>query len=501
MILLWILSPLPSLGFARPVRMPLSAAKGLVLPAGWAFLLALSLTTLVWGQGGRMVDPKPFGIDLPAGLLQPSQGQRVTTMDGEGMLVVGRLYAQVGDAAVVLLPDGQLATRKREEYSVTDRKFEPLAKDVLAKRLVAGEFKDFKVRHTRHYVYVYKSSDEFWIGTRGILESMLGGVIKQMRGCGLTVRDPELPLVVVLFANKAEFQKYRRMPDDVTAYYHPLSNRVFLHEPKELGELSRELAVSQAISTVAHEGAHQILHNIGVQQRLSAWPMWLSEGLAEYFAPTTFGKNLTWIGPGRNDLRMFELQRYLNRSTEAAPDGRMIEQTVSAPRLTSAGYAAAWALTHFLIRSEKASFNKYLKEISSLGPFEGNCPDGEVFDLKNLEQFKTHFGKDMAALETRLIDDLKRLPYQDPFAELPHFLVQIVVTIGKRPHYRAEIFYSSKLGEDWAKKLIAALPAEQQSAASQNIIRFRNRQEADEFKKVWLNKGPLLPAPAVAPAN
>ena len=126
-----------------------------------------------------------------------------------------------------------------------------------------------------------------------ILESMLVGVMNHAKACGLTVREPELPLVVVLFPNKADFQKYRSVPEGVTAYFHPITNRVFLHEPRELGELSRELAVSQAISTVAHEGAHQILHNIGVQQRLAVWPMWINEGLAEYFAPTTFGKNLT----------------------------------------------------------------------------------------------------------------------------------------------------------------------------------------------------------------
>ena len=85
-----------------------------------------------------------------------------------------------------------------------------------------------------------------------------------------------------------------------------------MYEQSKLAEVRPDLAVQQAISTIAHEGVHQILHNIGVQQRLSVWPMWLSEGLAEFFAPTTIGARLKWKGAGQvNDLRMFELEQYL----------------------------------------------------------------------------------------------------------------------------------------------------------------------------------------------
>ena len=45
---------------------------------------------------------------------------------------------------------------------------------------------------------------------------------------------------------------------------------------------------------------------IGVQQRLSTWPMWLNEGLAEFFSPTTTDRQLKWKGkrhPGRRSLK------------------------------------------------------------------------------------------------------------------------------------------------------------------------------------------------------
>lgn len=490
MVRRWILPSQTPLALGRPRCGPwggFSFCRVLaclaVAVAGWGSCLCAQ------GQEAKsIVDPRLFGVDLPPGPLQAGKGRTVSTVDAEGMLVVARLHAQIGDGALVMLPDGQLAARKAAEFTQTDRKFEPINRDLLARRLVGAEFKNFKVKQSRHYVYVYNSSEEFWLGTKGILESMLPGVMTHAKGQGIEVREPDVPLVVVLFASQAEFQKHRRMPEGIAAYYHPLSNRVFLHEPRELGELSRELALSQAISTVAHEGAHQILQNIGVQQRLSVWPMWISEGLAEYFAPTSFGKNLTWKGAGRiNDLRMFELAKYFEERDRDPPDGRMIEQTVAASRLTSAGYASAWALTHFLAKNHKTQFNQYLRDVSKRGPLEGSAgANGEPVVLAELELFRRHFGEDLADQETRLIAYLKKQPAKDPFADLPHFLAMIVIRDGKTIRRQAEIFYSSVLAEKWARSVVANLPPEEQGFAFQSIKQFSNRAETEAFKTQWL---------------
>src|SRR6188472_4639005 len=161
-----------------------------------------------------------------------------------------------------------------------------------------------------------------------------------------------------MFRTETEFNRHRRMPAGVVAYYDPVTNRVFMYEQSRLAQVRPDLALGQAISTIAHEGVHQILHNIGVQQRLSMWPMWLSEGLAEYFAPTTAGERLKWKGSGQvNDLRMFELEQYIKSRAAEKPDGQMIEHTTQAARLTSTGYASAWALTHYLAKNKRAEFN------------------------------------------------------------------------------------------------------------------------------------------------
>ena len=96
----------------------------------------------------------------------------------------------------------------------------------------------------------------------------------------INTHDPEIPLVVIMFNTEAQFQAYsegQRVPHGAVAYYNMVNNHIVLHEESRLFASSPELARGQLLSTIAHEGAHQILHNIGVQQRLSMWPMWLTE--------------------------------------------------------------------------------------------------------------------------------------------------------------------------------------------------------------------------------
>src|SRR5262249_40860724 len=164
---------------------------------------------------------------------------------------------------VILLPDGSLVGRREGQFSPTDRKFDPLDKDAFAKKL-AAEFPSFRTKSTNHYVYVYNSSDEFQFGASRILETMLPGVKGWADSCKIDVHQPALPLVVVMFKNEGEFRRYRRMPAGVVAYYDPVSNRVFMYEQSRLSQVRPDLARGQAISTIAHEGVHQILHNIGV---------------------------------------------------------------------------------------------------------------------------------------------------------------------------------------------------------------------------------------------
>jgi hypothetical protein len=451
-------------------------------------ILALALAMSALAQAPtNLSDPRVFGFDIPAGEIKAAAGERVLTADASGAPVVAKTHVLVGDARIVLLPDGQLVARKATEATPTDRRFEPLAKDKLLERL-QGEFPAFKAKQTKNYTYLYTTSEEFAFGTSKILESMLPGVKKWADGQKLPVHDPDVPLVIVMFKTEADFQRYRPMPGGVVAYYDPLSNRVAVYEESPRLKGRPDLAIKQAISTIAHEGTHQILHNIGVQQRLSIWPMWLSEGLAEFLAPTEVNKNLNWKGAAKvNDLRMFELEQYVKSRAAGEPNGDTVKHTVLAARLTSTGYASAWSLTHFLATNHRAGFSKYLRQISKTGPLEG------AVEIKapgivpgNAALFEQKFGSDYVELEKSLIQHLRKLPYADPFAGMPHFVAMITFRDGKKQKREVATFHSPILADKWTREMRernSAIPAD-----GVEIQEFPNRPQAEAFAKLWQNR-------------
>lgn len=435
------------------------------------------------------VDPSDFGYDIPLGPLQRGDGRCVTTNDDAGRAVVARVHVLVGDAAIVMLPNGVLVARRAGDFAPTDRKFAPTDKTTLAAELVESDFVGFKTRQSRHYLYLYNTSEEFALGTSRILETMLPGVAEYAKAQRIEVCDPQIPLVVVMFKTEREFQAFRRMPEGVIAYYQPVSNRVYMYEESHLADSRPDLAIQQAIATIAHEGAHQILHNIGVQQRLSIWPMWLSEGLAEYFAPTSVGARLKWKGAGQiNDMRMFELEQYLKSRASEKPDGTMIAQTVLAGRLTSTGYASAWALTHFLAKNRRAEFNQLVREASKLGPLEcfGAIAAPGIVRANQAAFLKT-FGSDLPDMETRLVAHLRKLPYTDPFAALPHYVATVVHFVGKKPLREVGTFHNAALADKWVRETIGKIPAERRAGAQQSIRQFPNRATAETYARQWLS--------------
>ena len=453
-------------------------------PALWLGLVTWFLAAPVAGQD--LVDPRIFGLDISPGLVVRGDGRRVQTTDAAGAAAVGKVHVTVGDQHIVLLPDGQLQVRRADQVQATEAPFVPADSEQIAQRLLA-KLPGFRVRSTRHYVFVYNTSEVFAVATSRILESMFSGVMNYAQGQRFAVSDPEVPLVIVMFRNEREFRLYANLPPDIVAYYDVLTNEVVLHEESPLAQVRPELGLGQTLSTIAHEGAHQILHNIGVQQRLSIWPMWVSEGLAEYFAPTSVGQRMQWKGVGQvNDLRMLELEEYIKGHANGAPSGNMVRQTVMAAQLTSTGYASAWSLTHFLAKSQRRAFHDYLEELSKLGPLEGAftaVPPGLV--AANLQSFEKHFTDDLAELERKLIRHLSSLPYRDPFADLPSFVAMLSVQEGRRVYRQAQSFHSQDLAEKWCKQQLEALSPEQRQRAQSAIREFPNRIAADTFIRQW----------------
>jgi hypothetical protein len=393
-------------------------------------------------------DPADFGLNLPKAPPTPSDGRLVLVKSPDDELVVAKTLVEVADQVMVMLPDGRLRLVPSREATPTDRKFEPVTMAEMAKKLVAKTFAGFKTRTTKNYVYVYNSSELFCKGTSAILESMNPALVGYCRRQKLPVHEPETPLVVILFRTQDEFDKFHPMPEGVVAYYNGVTNYVVMYEQSKLLDIAPDLAVKQAISTIAHEGVHQILHNIGVQQRLSDWPMWIGEGLPEYFAPTT-SKGARWKGVGKpNDLRMKSLENYLK---QGPGKNDLVAPTIAAEGLTSTGYASAWGLTHFLAERRKEKFFAYLRDVSRRGPLE------KYTEQQNVEQFKKYFPDDLTKFDVQVVQHLQKLPYEDPIENQTHYVV--AVRSGAKRLYM--ITTSPKAIADWQKEMLSKQPATQ----------------------------------------
>ena len=438
------------------------------------------------------VDPALFGLELPEAPIALGKGSRVLTVDANGRQVVARLYLAAGEQAVVLLPDGQLQTRAAQTLQPTERPFVPQSPYDVAQELTrSGKLEGYKIKTTRKYAYIYNTSEEFAVVSSRILESMLPALIDFAKNQKIDAVEPELPLVVVMFRTVADYQEYRRMPAGTVSYYNVLDNRVAVVEESAFSRAGADLALGQSLSTIAHEGTHQILHNIGVQHRLSVWPMWLSEGLAEYLAPTTTNRALRWKGAGQvNDLRMFELERLLQSRPVENADGALIDNTVLAARLTSTGYASAWALTHFLMHHHRTQFQKILQDASKLGPLEGDMqviPPGHIPGNRAL--FRKQFGDDSAGIEKRLLLHLKNQKYDPPFAEFLHYVGMVQSGSGRMIRRDASVFLMRDDAQQWTRDMIDRLPESSRDSAQSNVQRFANRAAAEQYSAQWLKSG------------
>ncbi len=343
--------------------------------------------------------------------------RRVLVNDDDLGTVVARIHAETRDTYLVLLPDGRLDEKSKKLSTPTDRPFVQLDKKALVERLKAS-FAGFRVKTTNRFAYVYNTSETFYTGTSRILETMYQPLYDYFKRMKVPVHDPDTLLVVLMFRTDGEFQDYRKMPQGVVAYYSQLDNRVAMYEHSALSRVAPEIAVREAIATVAHEGVHQILANIGVQQRLSRWPIWISEGLAEYFAPTDITSDVRWKGVGRiNELRLLALNKVmisavsarsgLSANTSASKRDDAVDDLMAAivgtDSLNATGYACAWGLTHFLAEKRRVEFQNFLADISQMQPLD------ELSEEEKVRKFTRHFGTDLDALSKAFTAHVKAL--------------------------------------------------------------------------------------------
>ncbi|MGP0065457.1 MAG: DUF1570 domain-containing protein [Isosphaeraceae bacterium] len=404
--------------------------------------------------------PTASEVGPPAPEPAPSQARRFRIRDESGNCVVARLHGQYGGKTALVQPDGQLGFPNR--LVPTDEPFVPMTNEALQARLQEGPYVEYQVLTTPHYLIFYQSTFAFAQDSGRLLEEQYKGLIEVCRKSGIAVHETEFPLVAVIFATERDFRAHKQVEPEVQAYYEYFTNRIFFYQQSDLDRQNPKVSALRKPQTVAHEGAHQILSNIGVQPRLSLWPLWLIEGLAEYCATPSFKKKgVTWDRPGTiNALHMATLRELDDplaidfegggaRPKAVKRDRLLIEAESLIPktRLTPTDYAQAWALTHYLAQRPNGEFVKFLKSMSQMPPLEPRTSE------EHLTEFRKFFGQDLARLDKKADEYIRKLSQKSGYDPLPYYVVIFEQPLGGGMIRRAATYSQSpQMIEQWVQQ-------------------------------------------------
>jgi hypothetical protein len=234
-------------------------------------------------------------------------------------------------------------------------------------------------------------------------------------------QDPSRPVFVYLFGEEKSFRAYARkqgVPSGVGGLSFGDAEAGFI--------MVNAAAEGNALGVVYHEYLHHVLTD-----SYPAMPLWLNEGLAEFFSTFWTNGYQAEIGtPIADHLDLLRQSTLIPLERLCVVTPRSEEYTNAAPKQRF--HAQAWLLTHYLLQGDPSlgsAIPRYLQE----GGVEPAA-------------FESAFDVDTATLQTRLSAYLRRdsLPVSDmDFTEpLPEAWIDIAEMADEDVHYRLGVLLS-----------------------------------------------------------
>lgn len=230
---------------------------------------------------------------------------------------------------------------------------------------------------------------------------------------------PTGPLPVLIFATREEFDRFAaaQHPEtsfaDTTGYYSVRDNQILLldltAEPgmKSVSAVRKKLAgMPRQVATIVHEAVHQLTYNCGLQVRMADNPLWISEGLAVWFEAVSGGSALLWNRPGL--VNPVHQPAFVKLSEDDSLPIRLDDlisgnQHFGDPEHVAAAYAESWGLVHYLIREDRAAFDRLLTSASRRKPLVA------VGAAERVDEFRQATGKSPDEIQTLVIPLIRKL--------------------------------------------------------------------------------------------
>lgn len=351
----------------------------------WAVAACILVTVLSPIPAGRSA----FAVQEPAPPAPAPEQARVTfrtgettnTVDGEVLVAAadGGLLVKSADQRIWMIQPDQLVSREplAEPQAMLDG-------DQLEKLLLGEMPANFRVESTRHFVIVYNCDRMFakWVGN--LYEKLLRGYLDWWKKKhGYELDSPTVPLVVLVFATFGEYSDYVQKelgqpPGTMVAYYSLMSNRVALYDltaglggtaqgSRNISEIVSSRGAVEMVTTIIHEGTHQLMFNTGMQTRFADTPLWVNEGMAMFFETPDASNPQGFRAIGQ--LNLLRLNQFLLWARSRAPDS--LEKLLGDDSVLREGddrlgrYAEAWAFNYFLLQRHGRQYVAYLKHLAA----------------------------------------------------------------------------------------------------------------------------------------
>lgn len=359
--------------------------------------------------------------------------ERVTVRrDGVTKTLEGKVVVEAVDGGILLeRPDTALellqpqAIVRREPLAGGGEAAGGLDAAAVGRRILAELPDGFEVFSTKHYCICHDTSRPYaqWCGA--VFERLHDAFMNYWSRAGLPLAAADRPLVVVIFSSQERYLAHARpvlgeAADRVAGYYDLMSNRVITYDltgsDAVRGEGLRSGAVrpgaklaalaspaaSGLVATLVHEATHQMAFNSGMHRRLAPVPLWASEGVAIYFETPDLGSSQGWRKIGLvNEPRLAQWQK----SFQPGDVAKLVADDEAFRRADSGvdAYAAAWAMTYFLVQTRRGEFVEYLRLLGAKEPLAEDSAESRR------EDFRAAFGVGPEEIEPAFLRFMARL--------------------------------------------------------------------------------------------
>jgi tetratricopeptide (TPR) repeat protein len=288
------------------------------------------------------------------------------------------------------------------------------------------------------------------------------------------VLDASVPTTVILFRDEASFTPFKPLyqgrPANVAGFFQPADDVNYIAISLDPGE-------RDPFSTAFHEYVH--LH---LKDNVPGAPLWLNEGLAEFYGSMQFSGSEATLGAPLNhyirllrDQEMLPLATLFSIGTNSAHYNEQEKSGIF--------YGQSWALVHYLMlgggTDRQEQFKRFLGQVS-----RGDAP------AKALED---SFGMSVSTLENELKAYVRRGEFSalriataDPQAYASYTAMQrSSLTEGEANYYLGDLLFHINHEADaerYFKQAIALEPGLLQAHAALGLIYVYQRRYADAKK-------------------